>query len=1144
LLRDATRLSRLSYLEFDLEQMMDEGLYVEFALLYRTLHASRMPEKMDAGADSNIEFYHQEAIASGSRIRERLSIAVESSIKELANGLLLHPLNESLRQFVSENKIDPTDYYLHTLRLVYRMLFLLVIEERKLIYANKRDEELNKKRTIYYEYYSIQRLTKLAVKMTYIDPRKTDLWHSLLTTFSLFEYETYGKKLGIAPLGSGLFSPTALGVINNQMLDNECLLKVIRYLVTFVNENGQTVRVNYADLDVEEFGSIYEGLLEYDPVFTDNLGQPIFSFVKGDARSSSGSHYTPEELVKPLITHSLDYLIADKLKTAHPEAELLSLKICDVACGSGHILLSAARRVGFELAKYRSNEDQPSPTALRSAIRDVIRHCIYGVDLNPLAIELCKVALWLEAHQPGEPLNFLDHHIKCGDAIVGLAHRDELENGIANEAFKTLPGDDKTLAKVLRDKNVRERKARNTEGQQVKADFEKTTNDSVHEAMAEYKTFNQQPETTPDEIERKARAYRKFIDGKGYSFLRAMADTQVAQFFISKIEKNKDQLLTDAEFRLILTGHQGWQDRRIAMAAAVAQQKHFFHWFLEFPEVFNEGGGFDCILGNPPYLGGKKISGSFGDDYLSYVKCFYSPAGGLADLCVYFLRRDFGIINNNGYFSLITTNSISQGDSRICGLEFITSEKGKISHAVKSTPWPGKAAVQVSLITIKKTELFEPCILNNKIVACISSFLDIEAEAQYYKLSKNFKKSFIGTVITGDGFILSKSEMIELISKNNKYSEVINNFLVGDDLNSRPNQMPSRYVIDFQDLPLEIAETFTDCYNIVKEKVKPKRDLLNRESYRRRWWQFAERCANLYIEIMPKHFCFVTSRVTKYLGFSLVNTNCIFSDAVVVINENQFSKFSTLQSCIHFEWSQKLSSGLGNTIRYTPTDCFETFPYPQNLTTSQEQKLEQIGKEYHEFRRQLMLKMQLGLTKTYNAFHAKEIKEPRAKNQDLEALDKKGIEKKYGKEVWNLWNHLQKTNDVCSIEEAIADIIRLRELHVQMDEAVLEAYGWNDLTPNPSPRGEGRKSGIELRHDFYEVDYLPENDRVRYTIHPEARKEILKRLLELNHKIHEEEVKAGLWEKKKTTKSDTKNKVKYEIKTDSEVLGEPKMEFE
>ncbi|MFY8078827.1 MAG: hypothetical protein ACOVMJ_09565, partial [Flavobacteriales bacterium] len=379
LLRDATRLSKLSYLEFDLQQIMEEGLYAEFALLYRLLHVSRVPEKQDSGAESCLEFYHQEALASGSRIRERLSLAVENSIKELANGLLKNPSNELLRQQVLNNEINPKDYYLYTLRLVYRVLFLLVIEERKLIYPERRDEALNKKRSVYYEFYSVQRLTKLAEKLLYVDPRKTDLWQSLITTFALFEYEDYGKKLGISPLGAGIFAPNALGVLSQQMLDNETLLKVLRYLVTFENESGQRVRVNYADLDVEEFGSVYEGLLDYDPEISEIGGEPTFGFVKGSDRSSSGSHYTPEELVRPLIKHSLDYLIEDKLKESDPEKGLLSLTICDVACGSGHILLSAARRVGFELAKVRSKEDQPTPSVLRTAVRDVIRNCIYGV---------------------------------------------------------------------------------------------------------------------------------------------------------------------------------------------------------------------------------------------------------------------------------------------------------------------------------------------------------------------------------------------------------------------------------------------------------------------------------------------------------------------------------------------------------------------------------------------------------------------------------------------------------------------------------------------------------------------------------------------------------------------------------------------
>ena len=966
LLRDATRLSRLSYLEFDLEQMMEEGLYVEFALLYRTLHASRMSEKMDAGPDSFIEFYHQEAIASGSRIRERLSVAVESSIRELANGLLLHPQNENLRRLVLEHKIEPNEYYLHTLRLVYRMLFLLVIEERKLIYADKRDEELNKKRNIYYDYYSIQRLTKLAVKMTYIDPRKTDLWHSLLTTFSLFEYDTYGKKLGIAPLGSGLFAPSALGVVNDQMLDNDCLLRVIRYLVTFVNENGQLVRVNYADLDVEEFGSIYEGLLEYQPVFTDNMGQPIFSFVKGNERSKSGSHYTPEELVKPLITHSLDYLIQDRLsnptKFLTPEqlkslplgevggAALLNLKICDVACGSGHILLSAARRVGFELAKYRSKEDQPTPTAMRAATRDVIRNCIYGVDLNPLAVELCKVALWLEAHQPGEPLNFLDHHIKCGDAIVGLAHRLELENGIADEAFKTLPGDDKTIAKALRDQNVRERKARNAEGQQVKADFDKTTNDSVHEAMAEYKTFMQQPEATPEEIERKARAYRKFIEGKGYGFLKAMADTQVAQFFIPKSEKYKDQLLTDAEYRLILTGHQGWQDRRIAMAAAVSQQKRFFHWFLEFPEVFNEGGGFDCILGNPPYLGGSKISTHNGTEYINYLMCSYLEAGGQSDLITYFLRRIFDCIKINGFLSLITTKTIYQGDTRNGGLRRLLLEDGSINFAIRSITWPGDAAVDVALFSIYKGKWNRSCILDNKMEIYINSFFEGKnEELNPNTLFINLSKSFKGSEIVGDGFFISNEEINIMKNISDKYNQVIFPFLIGDDVNTNPLQSPSRYIVNFFDWDLEKCSLeFPFALQIINERVRPERAKNNDKRRREIWWQYSRPTSELYSSIKNNDYILVIPLTTKYYGFCFVDKKSVFANSLVVLSISTKKDFSIVQSTIHTEWSAKYTSTMGSvTLRYTPTNSFETFPFPQNLTASQEQELEEIGEAYH-----------------------------------------------------------------------------------------------------------------------------------------------------------------------------------------------------
>jgi len=297
LMRDATRLSRLSYLEFNLEQIMDEELFSEFALLFRTLHVSRMPARMDSGEESFIEYYHQEGLSSGSRIREKLSRAVEQSLILLGNGLLRQPANQEARYLILDGALTAEAYYLYLLRLVYRLLFLLVIEERQLIYPLRRDAAETKKREIYYRYYGISRLAKLAGKQIYVDPRKSDLWQSLLTLFRLFENGHYGDKLDIRPLGSGLFAPDALGVIAAMELDNGVLLDALQLLVSFENERQQRTRVNYADLDVEEFGSVYEGLLEYDAVFREIDGHPEFAFVKGGRRSSSGSHYTPEELV-------------------------------------------------------------------------------------------------------------------------------------------------------------------------------------------------------------------------------------------------------------------------------------------------------------------------------------------------------------------------------------------------------------------------------------------------------------------------------------------------------------------------------------------------------------------------------------------------------------------------------------------------------------------------------------------------------------------------------------------------------------------------------------------------------------------------------------------------------------------------------
>ena len=384
-----------------------------------------------------------------------------------------------------------------------------------------------------------------------------------------------------------------------------------------------------------------------------------------------------------MIIHSLDYVIADKLKEADPEKALLSITVCDVACGSGHILLSAARRIGFELARIRSNEDQPTPSVLRMAIRDVIKNCIYGVDLNPLAVELCKVALWLEAHDPGEPLNFLDHHIKNGNAIVGLAHYEELKNGIASEAFKFLSGDEKTIASAFKKRNDEEHKLQMSE----LFDLEAVDSDFV-DVQKSVDQFSQMPEKTSEQIEKKAKVYHDLTNGKKWFRLKQLADLQVAQFFIPKTTENIDKLTTNSKYKTYLNSGTQILDRGASMT--IAENKKFFHWFLEFPEVFQQG-GFDCILGNPPFLGGQKLSGNYGTNFLEYIKYTYRPIGAV-DLVTYFFRRIFDVIKINGFQALISTNTIAQGSAREGGLDVICSNEGVINHAIRSMKWPGQAA--------------------------------------------------------------------------------------------------------------------------------------------------------------------------------------------------------------------------------------------------------------------------------------------------------------------------------------------------------------------------------------------------------------------------------------------------------------------
>ncbi len=1053
LLRDSSRLIKLTYLEFDLDRIFTDGLFADFAVLYRLLHATRLPLSNDAAAESLIERYHQDSLDSGARIRDGLSKAVEQAIRDFANGFVTHRDNDALRQSIRDGKLSPETYYQHLLRLIYRLLFLLVIEERDLIFPATATRQ---QRDTFRHYYSVERLRLLSEKRHLADKRFHDHWLGLLATFRLFEAHGPGEKLGVAPLAGDLFSPAAIGPLAQCKLGNDVLLGCLRSLGLYQHpDNGQTIRVNYAALNVEEFGSVYEGLLEFQPVFHTAGERVEFDFAQGDQRAATGSHYTPDDLVQPLIKHSLDYLIADALKKPEPAKALLDLRVADISCGSGHILLAAARRIATELAIVRTGEEQPSPSAFRAAIRDVIRECIYGVDLNPLAVELCKVALWLEAHTPGEPLNFLDHHIKCGNAIVGFARREEAERGVPDEAFKTLPDDDKDTAALLRKRNKKEREDHAAGQLPLSASLQK----QLDEILRGWSELNRLPEHTPDEIEAKKARYLAFTQSKDSWLLHQIASIPIAQFYLPKTAHNLQKFVTDATYRRYWKGEMSPQGQATAEAWTMAERKRFFHWFLEFPEVF-ERGGFDCVLGNPPYLGGKKLTGTYGDGFLAWVKSEFPPAGGLSDLAVYFLRRIDQIVRRNGFFSVITTNTISQGDSRAGGLQFLCDQGSNIVFARKSIKWPGQAALEVSLLSVCSGNWTRNRVLDGRPVDEINSMLAESAEELTpVRLAENSGKSYIGSVLLGTGFLLQPDEAKGLVTRDPKNAEVLMPYLSGADLNSHPEQLPQRWAINFHSWSIERAMGFGDCFDIVERLVKPHRDTVKRDVYRERWWQYAEKCEALYRAIEGKSKVLVVAQTTKYAAFAFVPANYVLPMMTVVFDTDRYSDFALYQSSIHDVWAWKYASTLESRLRYVPTDIAQTFSVPEAIGSNVQLSLGQIGERYHEHRRALMKSLWLGLTDIYNLFHTR----------DLTPTEVARVSKKPLPEA----------------EAGYQGILELRRLHRELDLAIRDAYGWTDL---------------DLGHDFIEVETLPENDRVRYTISPAARKEVLKRLLAENHR--------------------------------------------
>ncbi|MFS8800867.1 DUF559 domain-containing protein, partial [Synechococcus sp. R60.2] len=540
-----------------------------------------MPQTAELAGDCLLEKYYQQALEQGGRVRERLREGVEECIRLLANGFLAHPKNQRLRARLLS---DPRELYRQLLRLVYRFLFLLVSEERGLMSSA----------ALYREHYSVTRLRRFLDRQSAQDEHE-DLWCSLRVLWRVLSQEELAELLGAAPLNGELFAPLELDECS---LSNRDLLQAFSHLAYYrENPTSPLRRVNYAALDVEELGSVYESLLDYQPQVVTSQGVPRFELGYGSERKSTGSYYTPPELVAELIRSALEPVIEERLKAARPPEEkeqaILSIRVCDPACGSGHFLLAAARRLGKELAKIRTGEEEPAPERVREAIRDVVAHCIYGVDKNPLAVELCRVALWLEAHCAGKPLTFLDHHIKCGDSLVGVLDLAILEKGIPDEAFTPVSADSKEAARSLKQRNRTECQSLQTG--QLSLAFD--TDQVVAELSQERQKLEAIPDNSPAEVSRKQQLYSRYCQDPQHQKLVEACNLWTAAFFQPLIPDFSRAITTQAVADRL---QERTPSQALATAQALAVENRFFHWPLEFPEVF-ESGGFDVILSNPPW---------------------------------------------------------------------------------------------------------------------------------------------------------------------------------------------------------------------------------------------------------------------------------------------------------------------------------------------------------------------------------------------------------------------------------------------------------------------------------------------------------------------------------------------------------------
>ncbi|MEV4315160.1 DNA methyltransferase [Actinocrispum sp. NPDC049592] len=1099
---------------------------------------------------------------SQEEITEALGVQVRQAVELLVAAIGRADTTLQARGEPGLSYEDAHDVYRGAVSVMMRIVFALFAEERGLLPA---DNEL------YTNSYSAGRLCAL-LEQQVREGSEDDLehssqyWNRLLALFDAVYCGVEHPRLTMHPHDGSLFDPMRFPWLPSTIDDRTVLhmLRAVQYVEIGSGKSKERRKLSFRELDVEQIGYVYEGLLSYDGFRADEvvvgligkageekevnlrelegftarcadvptLAKAIAEAYKdhkigsakgleralkplagndkeearrkllaacgGDAtltdrllsfygvirqdlrelpvvimpgqlyvtdsplRKNTGTHYTPRDLAEEVVEGALEPVVYEPgpLQTADKSQwklksskDILSLKVADIAMGSAAFLVAASRYLGGKLIEAWTEEGDPRASEYTSAEppgdtdvdpvviearRQIIEHCLYGADINEMAVEMAKLSLWLVSMDPNRPFTFLDDRLVTGDSLLGITSLDQL-------AYLHL---DPKKGREIHEATLFD------ETDKIRALLSEVAN--LRRGLADIDG------STLDGLARK----RKLLDRSGHMTARArvFADLVVgaALAHASRGERGlRDGSILAADYAKRLSIVEAevhekvreWLDSDLPVGAF---RRETLHWPLVFPEVFEQG-GFDAVIGNPPFLGGSKISGSSGSSYREYLmQAIARGVKGNADLIAYFAIRVHNLISSHGQSGIIATNTLAQGDTRMVALDQLVSAGITIRLAIKSKPWPSRSAtLEFCVICASRSvvSIDSAKYLDGQRVSGITSSLDpvSRTTGTPHQLRASKGIAIYGTYVLGMGFTMKPSQAQDMIQRDSRNREVLFPYLNGEDANSSPRCSASRWIINFHDWPMCRAQEYSDCFDHVVRFVKPERSQNNNEQVRRNWWQYKRPTVDLYRSIAGLTRVIVLTLISKTMMPVMVSTGQVFAHKLAVFATDDTAMLALLSSAPHYWWTVRRSSTMKTDINYSPSDVFETFAMPEL-----NRELRELGDALDKFRRDVMLSRDSGLTKTYNL-----VFEPDCRDTDIEEL---------------------------------------RRIHREIDEATIRAYHWENRI---------EKVG-GLNHGFHKV-----GRETRYTIGPAAQQEILDSLLELNHESYAKELTKGLHDKKR-----------------------------